>query len=322
MNKFENDFQKEMEEHLLRFKTNSQYLPSHSKKAWLYNDFADNLFPPIRHGFLQHIYDEAMPLHDYINHVRSSQAYCINVFYPVLIQNPGALLELLGSRIHTHLKTLLGFEFEYSPDTNVLGEWKSDDNRPEEYVTAVDLKIDAQDNQGRRVVFLVEVKFTESSFTPCGGFDSGRNTGDMRRACTDAGVLTKDSRECYLQGANGKGKLHRTYFKYFDPLLSHFNEASFHAECPFIHLHQCLRNHALVRHHRSAGDSCFFVLLHHEKNESIVLAWKNYLNLLQPSAGIELLSLTGQEVIDSSGMETLKAYYRDRYTLAAGAHGA
>ena len=44
--KFNNDFQKLMEAHLIRFKETKQYLPSRSKKAWLYSDLADNLYPP------------------------------------------------------------------------------------------------------------------------------------------------------------------------------------------------------------------------------------------------------------------------------------
>lgn len=321
MNKFDNDFQKDMEGHLLDFKVNRQYLPSNSKKAWLYNDVSDNLFPPIRHGFLQYIYDEAMPLHDFVNHVRSSQAYCINTLYPVLTQNPTALLNLLGGKVKKNLKRVTRFVFEYSPETNVLGEWKSDTNRPEEYVTAVDLKIDTEDNVGKRIIFLIEVKFTESSFTSCGGFNSGGNTAETRVACLNGKELLKDFNQCYLQGSNGKGKLRRTYFSRFDPLSSNFSEISFSGDCPFIQSHQCLRNHALVRYHRSVGDECYFVLLHHEKNDSIVQEWKKYVGLLQPNTRSELFTLTGKEVIDGSDMDTLKAYYRDRYTITDEAHG-
>ncbi len=79
--KFDNEFQMLMEDKLINFKECRQYLPSKSKKSWMYADFSENLFPPIRHGFMQYIYDYAIPLHDYINHVRSSQAYCINTFF-------------------------------------------------------------------------------------------------------------------------------------------------------------------------------------------------------------------------------------------------
>ena len=315
MNKFDNDFQCKMESHLIDFKIGKQYLPSKSKKGWLYNDIADNLFPPIRHGFLQYIYDEAMPLHDFINHVRSSQAYCINIFYPVLTQNPSSLLSLLGNKIGRPIKTLIDFQFEHSPETNVLGEWKSDSNKPEEYVTAVDLKIDTKDDSGYPVQFLIETKFTESYFTQCGGFNSGGNIGETRLACENGKELLRDFNLCYLHGSNGKGKLKRTYFNHFSYLLSHFHDTAFSDRCPFIQSHQCLRNHSLVRYYRNSGVDSFFVLMHHELNETIVQEWKKYVDLLQPSSQKELLRITGKEVVDISEIESLKSYYRDRYTL-------
>ena len=316
MNKFDNDFQREMEAHLLRFKIAKQYLPSNSKKAWLYNDIADNLFPPIRHGFLQYIYDEAIPLHDFINHVRSSQAYCINTFYPVLTQNPDALLALLSKKIKRTLKSLTRFQFEYTPDTNVLGEWKSDLNKPEEYVTAVDLRLDMEDNNGKKVVFLIEVKFTESSFSHCGGYNSGGNTGETRAACSNGLDILKDYNLCYLHGSNGRGKLKRKYFKFFEPMTDYFKDSAFSGECPFIELHQCLRNHALVRHLISTGVDAYFVLLYHEKNKYILEQWHKYKTLLHPERSSNLFEICGEEIVEHSKLETLQSYYKDRYNLS------
>ena len=91
------NFQREMDEHLIKFKEENQYLPStNKKKSWQYANFEDNLYPPIKHGFLQYAYDNAVPLHDYINHVRSSQAFAINIFYPLLKNESETLLDLFG----------------------------------------------------------------------------------------------------------------------------------------------------------------------------------------------------------------------------------
>ena len=92
-------FQSDMERHLIEFKERVQYLPAtNEKKKWQYHDLADNLFPPIRHGSLQYAYDTAMPLHDYFNHVRSSQAFAVNLLYPQLREEPGVILDCLGRR--------------------------------------------------------------------------------------------------------------------------------------------------------------------------------------------------------------------------------
>ena len=83
MSKQMTDFQKEMEEHLINFKEQNQYISyNNPKRRWRYNDLSDNIFPPVRHGVQQVLYDNYIPLHDYINHVRSSQAFGINAFIP------------------------------------------------------------------------------------------------------------------------------------------------------------------------------------------------------------------------------------------------
>ena len=213
------------------------------------------------------------------------------------------------------LKSMSGFQFEYSAESNVLGEWKSDGNRPEDYVTAVDLKLETKDENDNPVLFLIEVKFTEATFTTCGGFDSGGNTPHMRIACDDAQQLYADPQLCYLHGSRSKGKLKRKYFNHFEPMGSHFEKEAFRKKCPFVEVHQCLRNHALARHHRSKGGECYFVLLRHEDNRGISLEWQKYLHTLQPPVQSELFSITGKEVVEHSGIRVLMSYYRDRYTL-------
>ncbi|MDR2916551.1 MAG: hypothetical protein LBV74_17275 [Tannerella sp.] len=110
---------------------------------------SDNLFPPIKHGFLQYAYNSGMPLHNYVNHVRSSQIFCVNLFFHLIQYEKCVLLSVLSKQIGVALVELMHFKFEFSADKNVLGEWKSNDNCPEEYVTATDLYIKAKDNQNK-----------------------------------------------------------------------------------------------------------------------------------------------------------------------------
>jgi hypothetical protein len=309
MKKFDNDFQREMENHLIKFKEEEQYLPSASKgKRCFYSELSDNLFPPIRHGFSQYIFEKGMPLHDYVNHVRSSQAYCINLLYPMISQNKSGLLNLLNTKLKEKITEIKGFEFEYSTETNILGEWKSDENRPEEYVTAVDLKLDLVSSLKELISLLLEVKFTESGFTNCGGFNSGGNQGDFRLPCNDSSILLSDFTKCYLNGA----KLKRHYFSStFNPEKS-FKKEVFQKDCPFISNHQCLRNHSLAKH-LSNHQKTYFGLLYHEENESILKAWKDYKSILNNTD--DLFEIKGIEIISASNNANLKKYYQDRYTL-------
>ena len=298
-----------MEDHLIKFKEEEQYLPSASKnKRCFYSELADNLFPPIRHGFSQYIFEKGMPLHDYVNHVRSSQAYCINLLYPMISQNKSGLLQLINSKIKEKVTEIKGFEFEYSPETNILGEWKSDQNRPEEYVTAVDLRLDLLSNKKEIITLLIEVKFTESGFTSCGGFNSGGNQGNLRLPCDNSSILLTDYTQCYLNGA----KLKRHYFiPDYNPTKS-FKTEIFKKECPFINNHQCLRNHSLAKH-LTKNQKTYFVLLYHENNTSIFDAWNKYKSILKNSD--DVFEIKGKEIIIASDNSNLKKYYQDRYTL-------
>jgi len=308
-------FQGEIEKHLIDFKTDYQYLPPTTKKRWFYHDFVDNLFPPIKHGFLQYVYDSGMPLHDYVNHVRSSQIFCINTFFHLLAKEPTKLLDLLASKISVKLKSIESYEFEFSADTNILGEWKSDENRPEEYVTATDLFVIAKSENNEKYGFLIEVKFTEGDFTKRGGYNSNANKGELRKACNNGLELLSDFNSCYLQGANKKSKLHRKYFDFFTK--TDFKSIHFKNECPFKNNNQCLRNQSLLRAmiRENKIDKGYFILVHHDENSTIIQEWNKYFNIVSSDSQKELLIIPASEFIAKSADKNYKKYFADRYRL-------
>ncbi len=312
---YTNNFQKSIEKHLIDFKSNRQYLPPTNKKKWLYHDMSDNLFPPIKHGFLQYVYDKGMPLHDFVNHVRSSQIFCINLFYHFIKNEPEKLLDVLSFYTNSKLKKIKNFEFEFSPYANILGEWKSDNNRPEEYVTATDLYLQIYDEKDQIVGFLIEVKFSENDFTNCGGFNSKGNTGSSKIVCNDGKQLFTDFKTCYLQGAHGKSKLRRKYLDFFNK--SDFNEAAFSNKCPFIFNHQCIRNHSLLKALVSDKkiNYGYFILVHHDLNVSIIQEWEKYKELLNSSTLQEIINIKAGDFVKKSDNENFKNYFKDRYLI-------
>jgi hypothetical protein len=308
-------FQKEIEKHLIDFKSNNQYLPPTNKKEWLYHDMSDNLFPPIKHGFLQYAYDSGMPLHDFVNHVRSSQMFCINLFYHLIKNEPQNLLKTLSHLTKTDLVKIKHFEFEFSPETNILGEWKSDQNRPEEYITATDLFLKVKNASDKTVGFLIEIKFTEKNFTNCGGYNSNGNSKITKIACNDANILFTDFKSCYLHGALGESKLCRKYLDYFE--TKDFVNERFSGKCPFISNNQCIRNHSLLRSLCADKkiDYGFFVLAHYDLNESIVDEWKLYKDLLSETAQEEIYRIKASDLIKGAKNENFKKYFHDRYLI-------
>jgi len=312
MSKKLNVFQGNMEEKLIAFKTKNQYLSSPTKKMeFMYADFSENLFPLIKYGVLQYIYETGMPLHDYINHVRSSQAFALNLFFYPLTQKPKELLKFFGKKLKTNLKEITRFEFEYSPEENFLGEWKSDNNRPEEYVTAVDVRIDMKDEDNEEITILVEVKFTEECFTECGGYNSGANTGEYRKACVESSLLIDDYSLCYL---NGK-KLKRKYFDVNFNVKNNFYEKYFVDSCPFIKLHQCLRYHSLTE---KIKNKSYFCLVYHDGNKEIKSEWDKYYEMCKNKE--KLLLVNAFDIVNSINGDLYKNYFKDRYSLKKSAN--
>lgn len=308
-------FQNLIEKHLIKFKSNVQYLPPTNKKKWLYHDMSDNIFPPVKHGFLQYVYNSGMPLHEFVNHVRSSQIFCINIFFHLLQNEPEILLDVLSDFSKTDLIKIESFEFEFSADKNILGEWKSDENRPEEYVTATDLFIKAIDKTNSQIGFLIEVKFSENDFTSCGGFSSKANSTDSKTICNNGQKLLNDFQACYLQGAHGKSKLNRKYLDFFKK--GDFNEEFFNDKCPFINNHQCIRNQSLLRAliKDKKINQGYFILVHHDKNEPIIDEWNTYKKLLSDKANSEILKIPTIEFIKKSNNMNYRKYFKDRYLI-------
>lgn len=315
MSKYKTDFQRDMENHLITFKNERQYLPATNKKKWFYHDISDNIYPPIRHAFLDYAYRTGIPLHDYINHVRSSQMFAINTLYPLLQKEEDKFLEIINKHIPKEQLEVIDYQFEYSPEENILGEWKSDENRPEEYVTSVDLALITKDFEEKKSSILIEVKFTEDEFSNCGGYNSGGNKEETKKVCYNSELLLEDFNRCYLQGAKGKSKLKRKYFDYFNK--EDFNEACFKGNCPFIRTHQCLRNHSLGRALVDTGnvEYSYFILIYHENNEAIIEKWNEYLDTLSDSTKKEVNAIRIEDFVANSEDETYKKYYDDRYKL-------
>ena len=122
-----NAFQTEMETHLAEFKERNQYLPPiRPSRRWQYPDFADNLYPPIRHAVLDYVSREGVLLHEYANHVRSSQAFAFNLLFPACISAGSSLLVPFGTALGRGLRSLDSFEFEFQAETDLLGEWRGE----------------------------------------------------------------------------------------------------------------------------------------------------------------------------------------------------
>lgn len=294
-------FSVDIQNHLVKFKEETQYLPpTNPRKKWEYLEVTDNLFPPIRHGFMQYAYRDAIAFHDYARHVRSSQIFCFNLFYPLI--DSGALNSFFSNRFSINIASLEEWHFEYQPQTDLLGEWNGT-LKPIDYITSVDLFLLFKTKDNERIAFLIEVKFTEKDFTGCGGFSSNGNKN--KAFCSSSFDISKIQTDCYLVNIKGR--------KYFDLTTGIYN--SFNTSiCPFADNNQCQRNHAFSKA-LTGVEKAYFGLIYHDSNTEIIREWDKYKALCTNEEQENLFEIKAGDLVLCSSDDCYKKYFKDRYLL-------
>jgi hypothetical protein len=302
-------FPDRIQDHLIGFKERQQYLPpTNPRKPWEYIEITDNLYPPIRNGFLQYAYDESIDFHDYARHVRSSQAFGFNLFYPLIKER--SVLAAFPEAIRKNAGPVTEWHFEFQPRKDYLGEWAGD-QQPIDYITSVDVALFFTRTTGERVAVLCEVKFTETGFSKCGGFSSRGNHD--KKFCDGEFSWDHVENRCYLVSQKG-----RRYFQL--TAGSHTHEST--ARCPFADNNQCQRNLAFANAIRGdTTDEAYFCLVHHDDNQVIQDAWDQYIALCLPEERLRLFRLKASDLVAHSSDETLRRYFEERYQIGSANKG-
>jgi hypothetical protein len=157
-------------------------------------------------GATQALLPEAIPfyddlrrrrrLHRYALHVRSSQAFALNLFTPLSKDAIVAVLNHLG----LDAVEADGPEFEYEDERDLLGEA----SRRSGHRTQVDVVLRGRDDQHRALVALVEVKLTETDFSGCSAYLNPANP--TRDVCRNDGIFGGQPELCFQLNNHGQGR--------------------------------------------------------------------------------------------------------------------
>lgn len=137
---------------------------------WAYEDLADR-------GLL----------HSHVDHVRSSQAFALNLFAPLDQTSIVALLQ--------------EFAFDVVEADPPRFEWEDRHDRLHEatatrpHRTQVDVVLRGRTSMGRTIAVLVEVKLSETDLNHCSAYDSAHN--DTRHNCQRTGLFGADPNACF-----------------------------------------------------------------------------------------------------------------------------
>jgi hypothetical protein len=175
-------------------------------------------------------------------------------------------------------------QLEWVPPGALLGELDGDTPRPGEPATGIDAVVWAVRPDGRRICVLVEVKLTESGFSPCGGKSSRNNT--RTDVCGSAQTFFAEPQSCYLRRPLRQQRDPR-YWELFagrhGSVRDAFPGADATGACPFAEdQQQPMRQHALALAVEDAGlaDEAVLLLLHHDDNPDVPPTWRAYRDLV------------------------------------------
>lgn len=179
--------------------------------------------------------------HSYVDHVRSSQAFALNLFAGLDAAELAALWAMVNPAVTRDHR----LEFEHSDPADALGEAQA--IRPHQ--TQVDVVLQGRSDGGERHLAFIEVKLSETAFGACSAFDLVGN--DTRHLCQQPGAWGGDPAGCF-QLRNHDTADRRRYDTHLDP---DWITPTSDSACEFLDLNQPMRNVALARALVDRGDT-------------------------------------------------------------------
>lgn len=218
-----------------------------------------------------------VPSHTHVLHPRSSQAACLQLFAPALLDEEGARAALADCINATfdfdekdRVKVIQDLTFE-APHTgpcnsNGCSWFRNMGDLAGEHrgrTTRLDVLIQAEGYDQKPVWIGVEFKYTEPEFGACGGFNSKCFSHADRHACLNDPSQRRQT--CYFLASKKPRKYIQDWSDLFqeDPLGTK-------GPCALIgSLNQLYRSHWVLREF-AAGDRSLFLVVYHERNKVLL----------------------------------------------------
>lgn len=255
---------------------------NHLRSGVFHPDAADGLVPAavealeaLRAGGLDH---------RMVGHVRSSQAFALNLFAPL----ESDALRAVVRRVGVDAVKVEPPVFEFSDPHDRLAEA----TKRSPHTTQIDVVLRCRTADGARHVVLIEVKLSETDFGHCSAFAAADNP--RRTICHHSAPFGANPAGCF-QLTNRDGTHRRTY----DDHLGDLTGTPLEAGCPFRYANQPMRNVALARALLDAGetDRATVALCAHEAHTAIWRRWAAAKAALDGVAGVDLADIPASAVL-------------------------
>ena len=226
--------------------------------------------------------------HRYLHHVRSSQAFALNLFGGL----QPAQLVTVAKHVAPDIETCRPPIFEYSDPADDLQEA----THASPHSTQVDVRLDCRTNSGQMHTLLIEVKLSEDGFGGCSAAESHQN--DRTDLCSTAQPFGGDTDGCFQ--LRNHDREHRRLYDHF---LDIDKADGGRCGCPYRTLNQPMRNVALAGAliARGEADHVTVVLCAHDEHAAIWRRWDEATRLLPWTDRISAASLPASTVLAARG---------------------
>ncbi len=259
----------------------------------------DHIFPEARWAWDS--IDKRELLHRYATHVRSSQAFAVNLFGPL---DDNAVARLLGD-VFGPVTSVERPYFEFEDTADRLREARN--GHP--HRTQVDVVLRGANTTGQPVALLIEVKLAEEDFGHCSAFTNPIN--DTRHNCHQSGPFGADVESCFQLRIypDGERRLYDHYLPKFEkPSGTDVSGCWYRTSAS-----QPMRNVALVGVLRDDGIDARYALCAPAAHREIWRRWDDVHHVLPNEL---LVTLSAETVLALHGQST-HSLARDRYQLGS-----
>lgn len=277
------------------------------------------IYPDILVELKSHLKTFYFKLHKYFNHMASSQAANVNLFFPILLNtNANAVL----CQIKTDFKSLAvdklfkGFRVEFwdgnsKKEKGLLGDHSARSG------TDSDIAIAYYNNENELCLWLIEHKLSEKEFTECGGYKSdGRNKTKHLCGKSFSDILINKNL-CYYHDIRKFN-----YWDITDSNKSFFANADKYEKCPFKGgMNQLWRNQmlGLALEKEKEYKHVYFSVVKHPGNTSLDKSIKEYKSLINNNPKFSVFNssdvIKAAESINDSELNKWIIWYKELYKI-------
>jgi hypothetical protein len=317
-------FQLEMQMHLVDWKwahvTREPGLHNgHPNDAILPEPFASEypmLYPGTLPAFCRHKDEFPFHLHQYFNHVASSQVANLNLFLPILLHSSAStILRTLNPDFARLALSELdhGYQIEYwDKDTGNLADHNQISG------TDADIAIAYYNHQNELCLWLIEHKLTEKEFTICRGSKSrGRQA---KHDCSKSfSKILADKQLCYCHDVR-----HYNFWNITEANRTFFVNHIRYLQCPFQGgMYQLWRNQLLglsiEQDERLPYRHVTFSVVKHPRNTALNETLAEYRELIASNPKFSVFTsadvIAAAAAIGDPNLDQWIAWYRDLYAL-------